>query len=1183
MDPISILGTAIGVATLAAEVSKSLFRAADAISKSQEEARDLTDQLCSLTSILTTIKTIVEEKRELFNEMLYRNLQEITMRIEGIAEKVKRMVRSRSNRLRLAFRLDRVKPLLNSIKAMESSLQTILITMLVAKEQVKAPNERPKAHAQQKYANQYRLLAESRVENDRQVIQRLAFEAAIIQRRYRDNRSVHHHLRGQHDTATWLYHLVFTPGFPQAPVVPNSQSGLRTPTVRTVGTINTDDALQEAQNYQTATFVRGSESADRATMPTVPERRGSTTTQRSTSRRSTVSSDHTEEQHSQIVATSSGEEANGDWESEDSEADSDDDAGNLPVLWNPRQRYLAGITDSATATVDNLLHKFTNLTARQIQATSELASREPPADATLEHNERRSATPHGLVEGSPQSHPASTSTSLLTHSESESEGEQPGRGRRPPSRSPTRDRRRHEGPDTYSNHYPRHHRHHMDERSAQPSPQVVPEQRRNQSYHPQPFRSSGFQAPESNPFHPSYHGPFNSPQTVPSYTAPPTWHPQFAQPIPPFGPSNRSPPVPRPRRYRSLSPYLSAETRSQPPALPTRETTAEEKLRVIEQQKHNERLANLESIVQETREKQLQEEARENAVAAKEESYGRQQRDLQIQTSLTELISRKREDEAKRAHEQLLAALEAKREEAELKATAERERYLKLEREHKEDVDRRVAEALSQTKAVLEKDMAELKSMAKEATASARAATKSKKLAEVESAKRASDAARKTSEAEKERLVEDHKEALSYLRERLMEVEQAKTAAEALLFEQKATPARQLRLKDGERRMELVETQHGLREPMANTEFLASAFFHHRTSPGFLKKPRRLNARLRTEGPIKEVPSLSSEESEEDRRVRENALLSGKPVVLLPSAENTSEAEMLEIRTAISESGLSAANSLVPFKGRRAHKDKGITATFQWNSPLPTESRLLPTLKGNGWKPVYRRRNGDYPELVARDNRADTSTELGQTWFIGHDPVHIDFFTPQYKPQIHPTRVKRKITEGNVVIGSEWIDEDIIKYTTKFKYDLADGFYLFRPNLSVEDIDTLISRTLLQRENDLHKAFHVDNEDPSDEESQSSAGDSDTHGSKEDESFSFKDSGYQDWEGMWNTQEQEHPVYPFDPVIKDKLVSNFSAAIISEQFIEGAAELETACKRIGFSVSQDVRRLPALGWCSRST
>lgn len=141
MDPISILGTAIGVATLAAEVSKSLFRAADAISKSQEEARDLTDQLCSLTSILTTIKTIVEEKRELFNEMLYRNLQEITMRIEGIAEKVKRMVRSRSNRLRLAFRLDRVKPLLNSIKAMESSLQTILITMLVAKEQVKAPNE----------------------------------------------------------------------------------------------------------------------------------------------------------------------------------------------------------------------------------------------------------------------------------------------------------------------------------------------------------------------------------------------------------------------------------------------------------------------------------------------------------------------------------------------------------------------------------------------------------------------------------------------------------------------------------------------------------------------------------------------------------------------------------------------------------------------------------------------------------------------------------------------------------------------------------------------------------------------------------------------------------------------------------------------------------------------------------
>lgn len=75
------------------------------------------------------------------------------------------------------------------------------------------------------------------------------------------------------------------------------------------------------------------------------------------------------------------------------------------------------------------------------------------------------------------------------------------------------------------------------------------------------------------------------------------------------------------------------------------------------------------------------------------------------------------------------------------------------------------------------------------------------------------------------------------------------------------------------------------------------------------------------------------------------------------------------------------------------------------------------------------------------------SRELGQTWFIGHDPVQIDFFTPRYRPQIHPARTKRKDTSENVIIGSEWIDEDVVKLTG-LKYEYAQGFFIFRSDLS---------------------------------------------------------------------------------------------------------------------------------------
>lgn len=749
-------------------------------------------------------------------------------------------------------------------------------------------------------------------------------------------------------------------------MVPSTHSDLDAPTVRTVRTVDTEEALREVRSYQAAMLARGAGSTSNVPMATIPERRGTTTTQPSTSRRSTMSNNSITGPDSEIASVGDEEDMSGDWESEQSDAESDDDAENQLVLRNSigaHQWNLTRITDPAATTVDNLLHKFTTLSDSQIQASSlplHVASR---PDTAMGESEGIPETSHDHAEDRPASIDVESHVSShISDAESESEQEPEIRGRHRPSSSPTKER--HQAGHNRASHghrgYHQRPRHHTERRETQ-QPQHLPHQSRNHAPHPQRFSHSNSYAPESNPFHPFYQNPLNNPPVGSSYAAPPNWESHFNPPFQPYGHVIHRSLSPLRRRGRSWSPQRATATPpAPPPPLPVNEPTAEEKLKKMEQRAQDERLKKLEGYVQETREQQLQEEARESATAAKEEACERKKRDEEIQASLAELTSRQKEDEAKRMQEQLLAALDARREEAEVKAASERERYLKLETQHKDDIERRVTEALARTKEVFEKEITDLKDMAREAKASARAAMRSKKLAEAESAKRARDAVRKTAEQEKGKLIEDHREALSYSQERLLEVEQAKAVAEALLFEQRATPTRQLRLEDGDRRMELIEAQHGTSEPLANTNFLASSFFQDRKASGFFSKPGRLPARPRTQRPVKGMLSLSSEESEEERRVRETSLLSGKTVVLLPPAENTSESDLLEIRTAIIESGLSPANSLIASKGRRARRGKGITATFRWNSSLPTESQLLLTLKENGWKPVYRRKTGKH-------------------------------------------------------------------------------------------------------------------------------------------------------------------------------------------------------------------------------
>lgn len=132
MDPISILGTAIAVAQL----SKSLFKATDAVLNARTSRHALATEMSSLSSILTMIHAVVEGKEALYRAEAFKRLDEETGRIRDIVQEVQNSLRKKRNRLRLAFQLDALKPILDRVNASKLNLNLILSVMEIARREV---------------------------------------------------------------------------------------------------------------------------------------------------------------------------------------------------------------------------------------------------------------------------------------------------------------------------------------------------------------------------------------------------------------------------------------------------------------------------------------------------------------------------------------------------------------------------------------------------------------------------------------------------------------------------------------------------------------------------------------------------------------------------------------------------------------------------------------------------------------------------------------------------------------------------------------------------------------------------------------------------------------------------------------------------------------------------------------
>lgn len=128
MDPISVLGTAAGVATTAAQISLSLYEIADRIKNAPKEMIAIAEHMQTFSSILNTLQENLEEHPDLFQPRIYEDTGMLVARLKIEQDAVHRLVKKYSglHRIKWAFRKPIAGVILSRIEGLKSSLHVVL-------------------------------------------------------------------------------------------------------------------------------------------------------------------------------------------------------------------------------------------------------------------------------------------------------------------------------------------------------------------------------------------------------------------------------------------------------------------------------------------------------------------------------------------------------------------------------------------------------------------------------------------------------------------------------------------------------------------------------------------------------------------------------------------------------------------------------------------------------------------------------------------------------------------------------------------------------------------------------------------------------------------------------------------------------------------------------------------------
>ncbi|KAK3378946.1 hypothetical protein B0T24DRAFT_694229 [Lasiosphaeria ovina] len=234
-DPVSVLGTTVGILSFALQVSGALHDIAADMDSAPKEVENFATQLDELTVIMSDVSVMLEKEQHLFTPELFKQVNSAFQRFDAVNQDIKKafpvgkMKRSSWKSFLWAFKTrKKVQGSMNSIEAIKSFMSLVLQMANLAatlSEKSAPPNQ---AIGQGGQAVALYSIVGGVIERNRKVIKR---QLDSKSRRSTGKKDTAQHLRIQHsssvseDAATWLYRFVFFPATQQSTSPPIQASG----------------------------------------------------------------------------------------------------------------------------------------------------------------------------------------------------------------------------------------------------------------------------------------------------------------------------------------------------------------------------------------------------------------------------------------------------------------------------------------------------------------------------------------------------------------------------------------------------------------------------------------------------------------------------------------------------------------------------------------------------------------------------------------------------------------------------------------------------------------------------------------------------------------------------------------------------------------------------------------------
>ncbi|KAF2007451.1 hypothetical protein P154DRAFT_592854 [Amniculicola lignicola CBS 123094] len=217
-DPVSIVASAITVATTAAQLSRCLFEFADAIKNARDEIADTAMQIYELSGSFMVLSDLLRVYHSLCSSELLQNIHSMLSRFGDIEKQIKDLTNrdKKLKTLRWFFRGPKARELLKKVESIKTGLLVVLNIMRFAADQAYAMHvyhptivNQNGQQSPRPLPNRLRTIVENSIQASYFTVKRAA-EIEPVEAGLQWDGTIQRWQADSHDTATWLYQLVFS-------------------------------------------------------------------------------------------------------------------------------------------------------------------------------------------------------------------------------------------------------------------------------------------------------------------------------------------------------------------------------------------------------------------------------------------------------------------------------------------------------------------------------------------------------------------------------------------------------------------------------------------------------------------------------------------------------------------------------------------------------------------------------------------------------------------------------------------------------------------------------------------------------------------------------------------------------------------------------------------------------------